>query len=336
MTGIPPNNLLTALHRWSSRQDENFVTDSFAHALRRLLEFDPMVGLEILRRLTDYRLNVTQQSEAQSIAVTTQVTTELGTPDIEIRACDHLAYIESKVEAELGDRQLERYLEMLEKDSDVSSRTLVLLSRYPVELDQGLSERVVQRRWYQVADWLHAALRSHSILDPINVFLVEQFIGFLQSRNITMEKVGWDLPGGVKSLRSLALMLGEAIAAVKFAKEKSVAWDYVGFSVLEKDKLSGKPIKPFFLGIYYEHPEVIVFETNQASVGDDAIERVGFGKLVIDRDKQSGKKWVNELLLDSEDVHFFALSRERQMQRVEEFLRHSLAAANRIRGSEQL
>ena len=37
---VSDNNLLTLLHRWWPRQDENFMTEAFAHLLRHLLLYE--------------------------------------------------------------------------------------------------------------------------------------------------------------------------------------------------------------------------------------------------------------------------------------------------------
>src|SRR4051812_36406286 len=93
---VNSNNLLVNLHRYSSRQDENFVTEAFAHLVRHLLENEPDVAVRILARLSGGALSATAES-APAITVTTQVTTAQGRPDIEITAVDTLVYVEAKV-----------------------------------------------------------------------------------------------------------------------------------------------------------------------------------------------------------------------------------------------
>lgn len=329
MTQLPSDSLLTVLHRWASRQDENFITDSFAHLLRRLLRDDTAVGIEIIRQITDGQFNVELQ-DAKAVAVSTQVSISLGRPDIEISALGQIIYVESKVESGLGDRQLHRYLDELDSKTDVSIKVLVLLSRYPIDIGADIANRVVRKRWYQIADILVEKLDSACIKDTIDKFLVEQFVDFLRARNITMARISWELPNGVTSLRSLVAMLDEAIAAVNCPRARSAAWDWIGYYLVEAVE-GGNNRKPFFVGVYFDRPALLVFETNEVAVIANAMEVAGFGRVVNDRYKPGGTKWVNELVLDSEDVHFFALSRERQMQAVEQFLHVSIEAANHIR-----
>jgi hypothetical protein len=104
----PVANLFLRLHTWASGQDENFTSESFAYVLQHLVEHDPAAGVRILHRLTAGRLGLPPQ-DAAFVTITTQVSVAEGRPDIEIGTPDHLVYVEVKVEAELGERQLERY-----------------------------------------------------------------------------------------------------------------------------------------------------------------------------------------------------------------------------------
>ena len=81
---VDDNNLLSQLYKWTSRQDENYVTDAFAHLLRHLREHQPSDVIHILSRLTGDRLRVVTE-DISEVAITTQVTTERGRPDLEIQ-----------------------------------------------------------------------------------------------------------------------------------------------------------------------------------------------------------------------------------------------------------
>jgi hypothetical protein len=51
------DNLLLRLHRWASRQDENFTTECFAHLLQYLLKNQPAIAFRILDNLTNRKVN---------------------------------------------------------------------------------------------------------------------------------------------------------------------------------------------------------------------------------------------------------------------------------------
>lgn len=320
---VTTNNLLVGLHRYASRQDENFVTEAFAHLIRHLLENEPDAALRILRNLTEGMITATAV-QASAVKVTTQVTTVLGRPDIEISTLDALIYVESKVESGLGDRQLERYLEELAK-SEVRSKVLVLLSRYPIQIAPSLAHAVLSRRWYQVADWLLTELKSQSIHSSVSRFLVEQFVGFLEERGITMEAVGWEMVSGVRSFRALVAMISEALSALKapkIARDPS-CWDSCGYYLDDKK---------FWVGVLYDKPETLSFMTQKIHIAANAVELAGSGRLQQETDSYfpSGRKWINELSLNSEQVYFFARSRASQMLCIEQFLANSMALAQKI------
>ena len=46
----PANNLFLRLHKWASRQDENFLTESLAVVLEQLLVLAPAVGTRLVAR----------------------------------------------------------------------------------------------------------------------------------------------------------------------------------------------------------------------------------------------------------------------------------------------
>lgn len=148
MSPTTSNNLLLTLHRWASRQDENFITDAFTHLLQKLILNDSRAGIGIIEKLTGKRFPA--ESDPASIRISTQVTLAKGRPDLVISWPLYLIYVEAKVESGLGKRQLERYLEELDSKVPLERSTLVVLSRYPVGVGEEIINRVVTRRWYQI------------------------------------------------------------------------------------------------------------------------------------------------------------------------------------------
>lgn len=304
--GTGQNNLLVMLHKRADRQDENFLTDAFAHLLRHLCHHEPESAVRLLQRLTDNRL-VCSAEEAREAQVSTQVATVKGRPDLEIRTRDHLAYVEAKKESGLGDRQLSRYREQL-RNSRVPNTSLVLLTRYLV--DPPTKERPdVSCRWYQVATWIEDELHARALHDPVSIFLATQFVDFLRENNMTIEHIERDLIGGVRSLRSILAMIAKGIASQKGRGKLELTLDYAGFYVND-----GR----FFVGLYHKWPGFVFFETWKCRVRKDAAERAGFGEVELDREAPSKRTWTAELELSDES--FFDLPREKQMDVVEQFL----------------
>ncbi len=322
MTSPRNSNLLVALHHWASRHDENFITDAFAHLLRHLLADDKAVGIELLMYLTDGRFSAALAEK--TINVRTQVTVAKGRPDIEISSSTHLLYVEAKVESGLGEQQLERYLMELGAQKPQEASTLVVLSHYPIEIPTAIRNRVVARRWYQVAHWLIESLARGDVKNDVNKFLVGQLIDFFQARNITMEKVGPEMLTGLRAFRSLTAMLSEAIAGRRMTVKDSFGRDWAGY-YFDKGK------QEFFLGVYYERLNILVFETKSFPVVADADTRLGFGKVSRVSHTLNKRIWTNELILDSDEVKIFELARDEQMHRIERFLSDSLDAVATIR-----
>jgi hypothetical protein len=172
----------------------------------------------------------------------------------------------------------------------VRETTLTLLTRFPVPPEVAQIANFALR-WHNVSQRLEA----FDLDDPVLRLLIEQLLGFLRERGLAMEQVGWELAAGIGSLRSLFQMIDEALAAHKIkVRSVSNASDWIG-RYLRKGDESGNE----FVGIYYERPAVLVFEAYDISAHAEALRQSGKGQVKADR-------WVLELDLSSEEVHFFA------------------------------
>ena len=168
------HNLLLALHRYASGQDENFTTESFVHLLRILKERDSECFIQLLDKISGGKIKY-DEDELPSLRIRTQSTTEEGIPDIEIRTPKSLMYVEVKVGSDFGYQQLERYKRMLVKDSRHPNICLSVLTRHPVLKLSEHSAHDVETRWIQVAEWLEVL----DLTDSISRFTVDQFVEFL-------------------------------------------------------------------------------------------------------------------------------------------------------------
>jgi hypothetical protein len=305
------NNLLSALYKWAHRQDENFLTEAFVHLLQHLLDFAPASGIEIIGKITCGACFL-RPEEADLISISTQVDTEIGRPDIEVRTQDCLVYIEAKKESGLGHKQLERYRAKL-LSSGYTTTKLVLLTRYPVTYDNDGERPDVELRWMQIAEWLEK-LQTNS---PVTDFLIKQFLTFLYERGIRMEKVGWELPEGQRSLRSLLAMVGEAISSNNLKiYQKSAGWDWIGYYLESKAS---------FIGYYFDEPEILRFEATLQILPEP--EKITRGELI-------GKQWINRLNLTSEEKgFFFAQSKMNQFKLIEKFLEDSWKIFQELKGT---
>ncbi len=295
------NNLLSALYKWAHRQDENFLTEAFVHLLQHLLDFAPASGIEIIRKITCGACFLNPE-DASLISISTQVDTEIGRPDIQIRTQDCLVYIEAKKESGLGHKQLERYRAKL-LSSGYTTTKLVLLTRYPVSYDNDAERPDVELRWMQIAEWLENLQTNSAVTD----FLIKQFLSFLSERGIRMGKVGWQLTEGQRSLRSLLAMVAEAISSNNLKiYQRSAGWDWIGYYIESN---------ACFIGYYFDEPEMLRFEATPHLPPEP--EKITRGELF-------GKQWTNRLNLSSEEENFFfAQSKTNQYKLIEKFLQDS-------------
>jgi len=315
------DNLFFSLFHWAHRQEENFSTEGFAYLLRLLLDKEPEKGKELVRLVTEGKLDLTPE-RARCIAITCQKDTELGRPDLEIKTQDAVVYIEVKDSAGLGWEQLERYrIELLSKREPI--KILVLLTRYVPEFN-GDEKADVRLRWYKVAETLQQFVDSGPWKSPESLFVTNQFVGYLRFRGMTMDRVSWELKNGTQAVWNLIKMLGEALSGKKNVKfKKTVGWEFVGYWI-EGQKA--------WVGIYWESPSLLQFEImeDEEKVNKDTPDTVSKGKVEDLVSATDGLRWVNKLDLESEEEHFFARSFGSQMGRLEEFLKTGLEALGQL------
>lgn len=316
-------NLFARLHKWATRQDENFLTESLAVVLEQLLALAPEVGTRLINRLTSGFIDVTAD-EASTIEVRTQVETGQGRPDLEILVPHRLAWVEVKAEAALRAGQLEGYRVLLGK-SGVELTRLVLLTRYPEEYGSDDEHPDLEVRWFEVADWLEAELSVLETVGEVAPFLARQFLDFLRMRGMTLTQVGKYMPEGVRALNNLLNMLFEAAGACKVTVKRTANWDNIGL-ILDGHK--------YWVGIDFDKPEKLWFGT-RGRIDPEATARLGVGELTEENWVPGRYRWWRGVELDSEEVHFYSRTKVGQMQWLEGFLRDCLAKARSIETPDQ-
>jgi len=252
--------------------------------------------------------------QLQILEVRTQINKEEGIPDIDLRTGQHFVIIEVKSEADVTADQIHRYRRILDQ-SEIPSKGLVLLTRYPVQIE-GADHYL---RWYQVAEWID--FESHKYhFKPVSRFLVDQFLGLLKARNMTMSQVTWEMTTGVRSLKTLADMLYEAASACGIKAYIEGTRNHMVIYI--DDRL-------YWAGIEYDQPESFAFGTYNASVDKESADQLGIGTSFV-WSKGDGCGWRRDINLESEDIHFFARSKASQMQFLEQFLRESYEIAKQL------
>lgn len=315
---LPPN-LFKRLHKWASRQDENFLTESLAVLLEVLLEREGLVALRLIRELTGGFIGG-DIDNVETIEVRTQVSIAEGRPDLEIRDPGHLAVVEVKCESEVQRGQLEGYREFL-RTSQAGLTKLILLAKYPPSLAADAEKPDLIVRWYELADAIEGELQGSALTDPVCRFLCTQFHDFLKERNMAIAQVGWQMSEGSRALRNFLVMLQEAATACRLSARQSLTLENAGFT-LEGGK--------YWLGLNFEEPDKLWFGT-RCQIDVKAAEALGEGSIESDVSwVPGGHRWWRVGELESEKVHFYNRSKVGQMQWLETFLRESLEFTRRI------
>lgn len=285
------------------------MTEAFCHLCRHLLEHVPAAGVILLRLLSKEFFQLTPE-EAGQVTIITQVTTDQGRPDIVIQTPEQLAYIEVKCDSDLGYIQLERYRLALDAQSDYEQKKLILLSRYAVAIAENGEHPDYACRWFEIADWLEKL----STTDEVSAYLVRQFLDFLCERNISLQKVEWNLVDGSKALRNLLNLLDEAIKHEGIKIHRATAgWDWIGF-YLDKKKS--------FVGFYFDEPNQLRFEAYYDEI---------LSAKHLDKGEAYEKQWNNRLSLTAEDTYFFAREKSSQLKLICEFLKNSYEYSEGLR-----
>lgn len=308
-------NIFSALAKYNSAIDENYLTEAFVFLINSLLERDRSSGCEMLTRLCAKEGEFTFEAD-DNIAITTQEVTEQGTPDIKIFTPDKLIYIEVKHDSPLGPQQISRYKRALES-SVATVKHVILLTRFAIDFEEQEEKPYKHVRWFEVYNWLEEA--KVNLKDSIAVYLIDSFNSFLEVKQMSLQKVGWEYINGIPALNNLVNMLEVAIQGASIPiYGKSPGWDYKGFWLEDKE---------FISVIYYNDHLLITFEL---------VDKRKYNKELLDEpsyELREGKErlWFR---LDLEKRHFFSLDKNEQLEEITKFVRTAYADAQQMRVKE--
>jgi len=312
-------NIFSALSKYNSATSENYLTESFIFVVNALLQRERIIAGEFLNHLCVSN-NEFSFSTTECVSVSTQEVTEQGTPDIKISSPDKLIYIEVKHESELGYHQIERYKQALMK-SPATVQCVILLTHYPVAFQNTEEKPYKHIHWSEVYDWLVEAKNKSQ--DHIVIYLLEHFTSFLEAKGMVIKEVGIEYINGMYALNSLMNMIESAIEAsgIRFFKDypRSAGWGFKGYW------MEGKQ---YWCGIHFNNPTVLTFElTNKGSFNQNTTEE----ETGIELREGKERLWFR---LPLEEINFFAMGKEKQLEIITAFLKnaHSEAKKMRVKG----
>ena len=130
---------------------------------------------------------------------------------------------------------------------------------------------------------------------------------------MAIEHVGWEFATGIQAKRHFVYMLEKALEAANIPVYKRTAgWGWIGY-YLGKDT-------GIWTGISYAQPCLLKLAFETAKPDREKFERLGRGEW-------NGGKVLFTLDLESEGVHFFALSKESQLGELTRFAQQAYADA---------
>ena len=191
----------------SINPEENYSTELLTHMLRFSLKrgtdlFSRFAG-EILREAVSV-------SDYKDIDIETQQLFYLSTnnkafPDITIRIRDRYLFIEVKVESSLNYyevnnggmavetiHQVKKYQRI-----PVESKCIYLLTKYPCQIDlKGCDDFKRKFKWHDI----HLMLRGYQTGDPVESYLVQEIIGYMEDKGMNIPKVTFEFGRGMHML----------------------------------------------------------------------------------------------------------------------------------------
>jgi len=309
-------NIFSALAKYNSAIDENYLTESLVFVINTLLQQEPSVGLNILTQLCVKNNDFCFDAD-ETVTISTQEMTEQGRPDIKVSTPDKLIYIEVKHDSPLGPQQISRYKRALES-SVATVKHVVLLTRFAIDFEEQEEKPYKHVRWFEVYNWLEEA--KVKLKDPIAVYLIDSFNSFLEVKQMSLQKVGWEYINGVPALNNLVNMLEVAIQGASIPiYGKSPGWDYKGFWLEDRE---------FISVIYYNDHLLITFEL---------VDKRKYNKELLDESSYELREGKERLWfrLDLEKRHFFSLDKNEQLEEITNFVKKAYSDAQQMRIKEQ-
>ncbi len=305
MARLPSSHLLPRLHllaRSEKSEDENFLTECLAYVLSTFLEIEPESAEPLLARLCGPLRMSAHGDKSESIAVHTQYSTNNnGVVDLVLKTDDAIAYVEVKVDAVLGEDQLDRYRKALRQERE-NHKALGTLTRHVCNFKNGLID--FSTTWYEIGE----AVRSIRPSTKIGKYARNEFFNLLRHRGLTMKRVSWELKKGIRSMGNLAKMLEGALRDNGFETRPALGGRgeaYFGYYFHMNDK-------KFFAGMYFDYPGFI-YISNEDSISLPAEIEIG--------EKLDEHRWEFAIDLYTEEAHFFARTLPSQRGFVDEQIR---------------
>ena len=312
-------NIFSALGKYNSAIDENYLTESFIFVINSLLSNNPSdrsIGCEFLTYICT-KDNEFMFAESDDLSVSTQECTDQGTPDIKVFCPpDKLVFIEVKHDSPLGETQISRYKQALDQ-SEAKIKKVVLLTRFAVDFKHDSEKPYKHIHWYEIYNWLSSKL-SH-IKDPVNLYLIQAFNSFLEAKKMSVQKITWEYINGMPAMLNMANMIEVAI-------ESSGVPQYKG-----SPRVAALEWRGYYLGsseilccIVFNDPLNLHIQLVDKQKFDKS--KVPSPSYPVREDKKS--MWIS---LSLEQIYFFSLDKDKQLALITNFVKTGYQEAIQMR-----
>jgi len=169
-------------------------------------------------------------------------------------------------------------------------------------------------RWYQIYNWLTEV--KVKLEDPVGIYLVKAFQRFLEVKQMSLQRIGWEYINGVPGMNNLFTMLDVALDRASIPRHsKTAGWDY-GAYWLDDRKYTAV--------IHYDQHLIITFEI---------VDKTEYDKSLLKDDKYELREGKERLWfrLPLEEIHFFSLDKDEQLEEITKFVKTAYSEAERMR-----
>ena len=234
-------------------------------------------------------------------------------PDITIRIRDRYLFIEVKVESSLnyyevnnGGMAVETIHQVKKYQGiPVESKCIYLLTKYPCQIDlKGCDDFKRKFKWHDI----HLMLRGYQTGDPVESYLVQEIIGYMEDKGMSIPKVTFEFGRGMQMLTALFKQIETALEGRAYVK--SFGYEWMGYYISKKNS-KGIEENMGWVGNYYEGDRLIFEHHNQKVI--DHIQRndlPGYEK---------GKKLTKDLFVFEEEK-YFCLSATEQVDALKKWI----------------
>ena len=133
---------------------------------------------------------------------------------------------------------------------------------------------------------------------------------------MSIEKVGQEYLNGIHASNNLMSMVESAIESVPVKIDwKSAGWNFRGFILGDGD---------YWCGIYFNNPAVLCLQMRK---------RAKFDLKLLDKPTYEvrGDKRHNWFRLPLEDIHFFSLDKDKQLEEITKFVKGAYKEAQQMK-----